>query len=46
MHFSARDSSFFFVKYGTRPFFARPFLRHKFFFMIFFSLVCFQDEVR
>ena len=39
MHFSARDSSFFFVKYGA-------ILRHKFFFMIFFGLVCFQDEFK
>ena len=44
MHFSARDSSFFFVKYGARPLFARPFLRAQIFFRFFFVLVCFQDE--
>ena len=47
MHFSAQDNSFFFVKYGARPFFARPFFKAQiFFFMIFFVLVCFQDEVK
>ena len=47
MHFSAWDSSFFFVKYGIRPFFARPFFKAQIiFFMIFIVLVCFQDEVK
>ena len=46
MHFSAQDSSFFFVKYGARPFFARPFFKAQIFFMIFFALVCFQDGVK
>ena len=32
MHFSARDSSFFFVKYRTMPFFARPFFKAQIFF--------------
>ena len=41
MHFSAWDSSFFFVKYGARPFF-----KAQIFFMNFFVLVCFQDEVK
>ena len=36
MHFSARDSSFFFVKYGARPFFARPFFKAQNFFHDFF----------
>ena len=46
MHFSAWDSSFFFVKYGARPFFARPFLKAQIIFREFFLLVCFQDEVK
>ena len=46
MRFSARDSSFFFVKYEAGHFLQGHFLRHKFFFMIFFVLVCFQDEVK
>ena len=46
MHFSARDNSFFFVKYGARPFFARPFFKAQTFFHdFFFVLVCFQVEV-
>ena len=35
MQFSARGSNFFFVKYGVRPFFARPFFNAQIFFMIF-----------
>ena len=31
MHFSARDSSFFFVKYGARPFFKAQIFFHDFF---------------
>ena len=47
MQFSARDNSFFFVKYGARPFFARPFFKAQIFFHdFFFVLVCFQDEVK
>ena len=46
MHFSARDNGFFFVKYGARPFFARPFFKAQIFFHDFFVLVCFQDEVK
>ena len=46
MHFSARNTSFFFVKYGARPFFTRPFLEAKFFFHDFFLQVCFQNEVK
>ena len=46
MHFSPQDSSFFFAKYGARPFFARPFFKAQIFFMFFFVLVCFQDEVK
>ena len=34
MHFSAWDSSFFFVKYGQGYFLQGHFLRHNFFFMI------------
>ena len=37
---------FFFVKYEARPFFARPFFKAQVFFMIFFGLVYFQDEVK
>ena len=42
MHFSAHDSSFFLVKYGARPFFARPFFKaqisfHDFFYTSVFS---------
>ena len=47
MHFSAQGSCFFFVKYGTRPFFARPFFKAQIFFHdFFFILVCFQNEVK
>ena len=47
MHFSAWDKSFFFVKYGVRPFFARLFFKAQIFFHNFFYiLVCFQDEVK
>ena len=46
MHFSARNSSFFFVEYGARPFLEGHFLRHNFFFMIFFILACKQDEAK
>ena len=41
MHFSARGSSFFFAKYGARPFF-----RAQIFFHDLFVLVFFQDEVK
>ena len=40
MHFSALDSSFFFVKYGARPFFARPFFKSQIFFHDFFLHWC------
>ena len=51
IYFSAWYSSFYFVKYGARTFFARPFFARPFFktqilFVIFFVLVCFQDEVK
>ena len=46
MQFSAWGSSFFFVKYEARPFFARPFLKAQIFFHDFFILLCFQDEVK
>ena len=46
MHSSARNSSFFFVKYGARPFFARPLFKAQILFHDFFVLVCFQDEVK
>ena len=40
MHFSAQGSSFFFVKYGARPFFARPFFNAQIFFHDFFLYEC------
>ena len=43
MHFSAQDSSFFFLKYEARPFFARPFFKAQIFFHV---PMCFQDEVK
>ena len=46
MHFSARDSSSFFVKYGARLFFARPFFEAEVFFVFFFFQLCFQDEFK
>ena len=46
MHFSAWDSSLFFVNMGQGQFLQGHFLWHKFFFMIFFLQVCFQDEVK
>ena len=46
MHFSAQDSSFFFVKYWARPFFAKPFFKAQIFFHDFFVQVCFQDKVK
>ena len=47
IHFSAQDSNFSFVKYGTRPFFVRPFFKAQTFFHdFFFVLVCLQDEVK
>ena len=42
MHFSARNSSFFFLKYGARPFFKAQIFFHDHFFV----LVCFQDGVK
>ena len=46
MHFSAWDSSFFFVKNEVRPYFAMPFLKAQIYFHDFFLLVRFQDEVK
>ena len=47
MHFSAWDSSYFFVKYGARSFFARPFFKGTNYFHDFFLVsMCFQDEVK
>ena len=41
MHFSVWDFSFFFVKYGARPFFARPFFKARIFFHNFFLYIFF-----
>ena len=46
MHFSARDSSFFCKIWGQGHFLQSHFVRHKKKFMIFFVLMCFQDEVK
>ena len=45
MHFSAWDSSFFFIKYGARPFFARPILGHKFFHYYFLYYCVFKMKL-
>ena len=44
MHFSTRDSSFSFIKYGARLFFARPFFKAQILFMIFFCTSVFSNN--